>query len=103
MIGAFLVFRRRHAQAVLVWLMCAADRHGRVARGHTRRLDRIGGGGLYLVWFWRRWMTLLVPAAILVVFLVSPPVIRERFTSIVRPQQVDSISSAWLPGAPASV
>ena len=35
-------------------------------------------------------MTLLVPAAILLVFVVSPPVIRERFTSIVRPQKVDS-------------
>jgi O-antigen ligase len=72
-------------------LVCAGLIAMAVLLGETRAIW-IGAavGGLYLVWFWRRWMTLLVPAAILVAFVVSPPAIRERFTSIFRPQQVDS-------------
>jgi putative inorganic carbon (HCO3(-)) transporter len=45
---------------------------------------------LYLVWFWKKWLVALVPLVILVVFLVSPPVMRERFTSLFHAQQVDS-------------
>jgi O-antigen ligase len=91
MIGAFLFFAGGTRKRSWVWLMCAGLIAMAVLLADTRAVW-IGSAvaGLYLVWFWRRWMTLLVPAAILVVFLVSPPVIRERFTSIVRPQQVDS-------------
>ena len=91
MIGAFLFFAGGTRKRSWVWWMCAGLIAMAVLLADTRAVW-IGSAvaGLYLVWFWRRWMTLLVPAAILVVFLVSPPVIRERFTSIVRPQQVDS-------------
>jgi O-antigen ligase len=90
MLGAFLFFGGTRKRS-WVWWMCAALIAMAVLLGETRAIW-IGTAvaGLYLVWFWRRWMTVLVPAAILLVFLVSPPVIRERFTSIVRPQQVDS-------------
>jgi putative inorganic carbon (HCO3(-)) transporter len=47
-------------------------------------------GCTYLVWFWKKWLVALVPVAAIVVFLISPPVMRERITSIFRPQQVDS-------------
>jgi O-antigen ligase len=47
-------------------------------------------GGLYLVWYWNRKLILLVPIAAILAFLVSPPAIRERFESIVRPKQEDS-------------
>ena len=40
---------------------------------------------LYLVWFWRPKMVLLVPVVIAAVFAVSPPTTRERLTSLVHP------------------
>jgi len=90
MLGAFLFFAGPRKRS-WVWLMCAGLIAMAVLLGETRAIW-IGTAvaGLYLVWFWRRWMTLLVPAAILVAFVVSPAAIRERFTSIFRPQQVDS-------------
>ncbi len=45
---------------------------------------------IYLAWFWKRWTVALVPVAILVVFVASPAPLRERFTSIVRPRNIDS-------------
>jgi O-antigen ligase len=46
--------------------------------------------GIYLLWCWRRLLVLAVPVAIVVAFFVSPPVIHERFHSLVRPAKVDS-------------
>jgi O-antigen ligase len=46
--------------------------------------------GLYLVWFWKKWLVALVPPLVVVLFFVSPPVMRERFTSLFHAQQVDS-------------
>jgi putative inorganic carbon (hco3(-)) transporter len=39
----------------------------------------------YLVWMWRRWMILAVPALIGVVLLANPFAVRERVISIVQP------------------
>jgi O-antigen ligase len=46
--------------------------------------------GLYLVWFWKKWLVVLVPLLVAVLFFVSPPVMRERFTSLFHAQEVDS-------------
>jgi putative inorganic carbon (HCO3(-)) transporter len=46
--------------------------------------------GLYLVWFWKKWLVAVVPVVGVAVFLISPPVMRERFTSLFHAQQVDS-------------
>src|ERR1039458_7641467 len=45
---------------------------------------------LYLVWFWKKWLVAVVPLAGVVVFLVSPPVMKERFTSLFHARRVDS-------------
>lgn len=48
-------------------------------------------GGLYLLWFWKRWMVAAVPAVLGLAFLVSPWYVRERVISAVRPHgDVDS-------------
>jgi len=47
-------------------------------------------GALYLLWFWRRWVVMLVPVLIAAGVLLSPAVIRQRFTSILRPRTMDS-------------
>ena len=65
MLGAFLFFAGTRKRS-WAWLMCAGLIAMAVLLGETRAIW-IGTAvaGLYLVWFWRRWMTLLVPAAIL--------------------------------------
>jgi len=42
-------------------------------------------GSAYLVWMWRRWMVLAIPALIGAVLLVNPFAVRERVLSIVQP------------------
>ena len=46
--------------------------------------------GLYLVWFWRKWLVLAVPIVIAAAVLFSPDVIQQRFTSILVPSSRDS-------------
>jgi putative inorganic carbon (hco3(-)) transporter len=46
---------------------------------------------LYLIWWWRRWLVLVLPLAGLAAVAVSPPPVKERFVSIFRPRKnVDS-------------
>jgi len=45
---------------------------------------------VYLAWFWKRWLVLALPVLAALVFLVSPPSLRERFTSLVHPSGADS-------------
>ena len=91
MLGAFLFFGPAARKHTWVWLLSGGLIAGAVLLGETRAVwIATAVAGLYLLWFWRRWLMLLVPAVIVLAFLVSPPAIRERFTSIFRPQAVDS-------------
>jgi O-antigen ligase len=46
---------------------------------------------LYLVWWWRRWLVIVLPLAALGAILVSPAPLRERFDSIFHPRKdIDS-------------
>jgi O-antigen ligase len=46
---------------------------------------------LYLVWWWRRWLVIVLPLVALAGILVSPAPVRERFDSIFHPRKnVDS-------------
>jgi putative inorganic carbon (HCO3(-)) transporter len=48
---------------------------------------------LYLVWFWRPKMMLLVPVVLVAVFFLSPPTTRQRLLSLVQPKEdIDSNS-----------
>lgn len=90
MLGAFLFFapgvRKRG-----VWVACAGLLALAVLLAETRAVwIATAVASLYLVWFWRRWLVLLVPLVIVVAFLVSPTVIRERFTSLLHAKQADS-------------
>ena len=61
--------------------------------GETRSIYLLGFplGLLYLLWFWRRWMVIAVPAAALVAILLSPGWLKERAFSVVTPHgQADS-------------
>jgi O-antigen ligase len=59
--------------------------------GETRGVwIAVAAAALYLVWFWRRWLIALVPIVVLLAYFVSPAPMRERFTSIIRPSDIDS-------------
>jgi putative inorganic carbon (HCO3(-)) transporter len=90
MVIAFLFFgpigKRRW-----IWTSCAALLALAVVLGETRGIWIAAiVAGIYLVWFWRRWMVLLAPVVLAVVFLVAPHAVRQRFTSIFHPKDIDS-------------
>ena len=43
-------------------------------------------GLVYLLWCWRRWSVLLIPVFAMAGFFLGPPALRQRITSLVRPQ-----------------
>jgi putative inorganic carbon (hco3(-)) transporter len=45
-----------------------------------------GLAALYLLWFWRRWAVVVAPAVIGLIVLANPAGLRERITSLTRPQ-----------------
>jgi O-antigen ligase len=90
MLVALLLFGARVSKR-WVWGACGVLIAVVLYLGQTRAVW-IGTAlaGLYLVWFWKRWLVALVPLMAVGVFLLSPPVMRERFTSLLYAKQVDS-------------
>ena len=91
MLAAFLLFAR--APRSWVWLKagCACLIALAVLLAETRGVwVATVAAGLYLLWVWKPKLVWLVPVAIVLAVVVSPPAIRERFRSIVQPKQVDS-------------
>jgi putative inorganic carbon (hco3(-)) transporter len=91
MICSYLFFASGVRKRIWIWIGVACLMAVAVILGETRAVW-IGTavGGLYLLWYWRRWTIALVPVATLLVFLVSPAVVRDRVTSMIRPREVDS-------------
>jgi len=91
MLGAFLFFADNLGKRLWVWLACAALIAMAILLGETRGIwIAVAVAGLYLVWFWRRSLVLLVPVVILIAYFASPPAMKDRFTSIFKPKGVDS-------------
>jgi putative inorganic carbon (HCO3(-)) transporter len=92
MLLSFLFFapglRRR---SYWLWGACAALLSATELLSETRTVWLgLGIAGVWLVWWWKRWMVAAGPVILLAVALVPGPV-HERFVSVFRPQQnVDS-------------
>lgn len=101
MLGSLLMFGV-HVAKRWVWILCGVLIAIVLYLGETRAVwIATMLAGLYLVWFWKKWLVVLLPLAAGVLFLVSPPVMRERFTSLFHARQVDSNSFriiAWNAG-----
>ena len=101
MLAALLIFGVR-VPKVWVWSVCGVLIVVVLYLGETRAVwIATLLAGVYLVWFWKKWLIALVPLVGVTVFLVSPPVMRERFTSLFHAKQVDSNSFriiAWNAG-----
>jgi putative inorganic carbon (HCO3(-)) transporter len=90
MLGAFLLFGPV-SRKVWVWIVCALLTTMAVLLAETRIVwIATAVAGVYLAWFWKRWLVLALPVAAALVFLVSPASLRERFTSVVHPSAADS-------------
>ena len=55
---------------------------GIVTLPKTARVIATAVAGLYLVWFWKRWLIALAPVILLVAFLAGPDFVRNRMHSI---------------------
>jgi putative inorganic carbon (hco3(-)) transporter len=91
MLASFLFFSPAARKRMWVWILCAVLMGGAVLLAETRAVW-IGTAIaiLYLTWFWKRWMLAAVPVVVALAFVVSPPVIKDRFTSLLHPKGVDS-------------
>ena len=72
---------------------CAAVLSLSLVLGFTRSIFLLGFpvGLLYVLWFWHKWMVAAVPVLAVIAFLVAPPALKERVTSIMQPHgQTDS-------------
>src|SRR5262249_26035024 len=91
MLAAFLFFAPGMRRRMWVWIVCAGLMALAVLLAETRAVwVGMAVAAMYLIWFWQRRLVVLVPIAIAIVYLVSPPVIKARFTSFLHPQGVDS-------------
>jgi putative inorganic carbon (HCO3(-)) transporter len=91
MLAAFLFFAPAARKRMWVWIGCAALMAMAVLLAETRAVW-IGTAvaALYLTWFWKRWMILAAPVPLILAVLFAPPVLKDRFTSLMHPQGVDS-------------
>ena len=92
MLAAFLFFAPPSGKRSLIWLLCGALMSVALLLGFTRSIWLATAlAGAYLLWFVRRWLVAAVPVTAALAFLLSPPAVRERFTSLIHPKQgVDS-------------
>lgn len=92
MLVAFLLFAPSALKHGWAWLLCLGLMSLALLLGFTRSIWLATGAALiYLAWSYRRWLTALVPVAGVLVFLLSPSAVRERFISLLKPKQgVDS-------------
>lgn len=93
MLGAMLFFAPIGRKRLWVWVLCGGVMGVTVLLAETRAVW-IGTAvaALYLGWFWKRWILLVAPVLVVAAYLVSPPVIMDRFTSLTHPKGVDSNS-----------
>jgi putative inorganic carbon (HCO3(-)) transporter len=84
-IGAVVFFCRDRRW--VVWLMAAGGLIGvALVAAETRSMwAGAGCGGVYLLWFWRRWTVIALPALAGILFLVNPFGIGDRERSVFHP------------------
>ena len=91
MTAAFLFFACSLRRRLWILLLCAAVMSLALLLGFTRSIWLASAaGGIYLLWFWRRYIAAVVPGGLVVIALFSPASVHERFTSLLKPGKLDS-------------
>ncbi|MDQ6663814.1 MAG: O-antigen ligase family protein, partial [Acidobacteriota bacterium] len=72
-----------------LWLVCGFVIAIVLVLGDTRSIIYLAFpvGALYLLWFWKRWLMIAIPAVILLAIWVAPGHVHQRFVSIFQPQK----------------
>ena len=90
MLAAFLFFAPR-GRRTWIWIACAGLMAVAILLAETRAVwIGLFVAAVYLLWFWKRWLVAIMPILVVAVYFVSPPVIRDRFDSLLHPKGVDS-------------
>ncbi|HLK68281.1 MAG TPA: O-antigen ligase family protein [Bryobacteraceae bacterium] len=92
MLASLVLFARMERRSVWMWSACAALLGFVLVLNETRTVW-LGTalGGFWLLWWWRRWVALAGPAALVLLVWIVPGPIHERFVSIFHPQKdIDS-------------
>src|SRR5262249_55056943 len=80
-------------------LLCFALLATALLLGYTRSIwIATAAAGVYLVWFWKRWLILAVPVALLVALLLAPSSARTRFRSIFHSRENQFRLLVWRTG-----
>jgi putative inorganic carbon (HCO3(-)) transporter len=91
MVTAFLFFACLPRKRFWIWLLCAVLMALALLLGFTRSIWLASAGaGMYLLWFWKRALVIVLPVALLLIALLAPASIRERFSSMLKPGKADS-------------
>jgi len=91
MTAAFLFFACIARKRAWLWLLCALIMSLALLLGFTRSIWLASAGaGMYLLWFWKRALVAVLPGVLLLIALLAPASIRERFSSLLKPGKLDS-------------
>jgi O-antigen ligase len=91
MLGAFVFFSPAARRYLWLWLTLGFFMAFGVLLAETRAVwIATAVAALYLTWFWKKWVTALVPVLIAAALILGPHTLRERAESIVHPGRDDS-------------
>jgi putative inorganic carbon (HCO3(-)) transporter len=91
MLGSFIFFSPAARRFLWLWLVLAFFMAFGVLLAETRAVwIATVVAVLYLTWFWKKWVVVLVPVAIAAALLLGPHTFEERAESIVHPGRDDS-------------
>ena len=93
MLGAFLMFgEERRIRRLWPWLVCAGLLLVALVLGETRSIWLATlVAGLYLIWHWKRWVVVLIPASMALALFLGPASVKQRAVSLFRPRkEIDS-------------
>ncbi len=91
MTAAFLFFACIARKRAWLWFACSFLMALALLLGFTRSIWLASAGaGIYLLWFWKRLLVVVLPVVLLLIAFLAPASIRERFTSLLKPGKVDS-------------
>ncbi len=84
---AFLMFGIRTKKNVWIWITSAAVVGITLALGLNRGVWIAAIIAIaYLLWIWRKWVVLALPAALIIASFVGPAALRERANSLLHPK-----------------
>jgi O-antigen ligase len=92
LLAAFLFWAEEPKRPRWAWIACSILIASALFAGGTRSIWLASAfAGSYLLWSWKKWTVVLVPAAVGLALLIGPGFLKQRFASMWQPHgEVDS-------------